>query len=121
MPTIKFVKEKKEVEVPAGANLRKEARKAGVQLYLGIHKVLNCQGNGMCCSCRVHVTNGQENVSKPGFWERLNLKNIFNPFGFFARLNHEKEMRLSCQTKVHGDCEIETTPDFNWHGDKFWG
>ncbi|GAB4149806.1 MAG: hypothetical protein Tsb009_24280 [Planctomycetaceae bacterium] len=119
MPTIKFIKEKKEVEVPEGANLRKEARKAGVEIYSGIHKYLNCRGNGLCCACRVHIKKGQENVSKPGFWERLNL--MLNPLGFFSRLNHEKELRLSCQTKVYGDCEVETTPEFNWHGEKFWG
>lgn len=121
MPKVKFVKEKKEIDVPVGANLRKEARKAGIEVYSGIHKVLNCRGMGMCCSCRVHVKKGQENLKKQGFWEKLNLRNFLNPFGFFARLNHEDELRLSCQTKVTGDCEVETTPEFNWHGEKYWG
>lgn len=119
MPTVKFIKEKKEIEVPEGANLRTEALKAGVEVYPGINKLLNCMGNGMCCSCRVHVKKGQENVSKRGWWEKLHT--LINPFGFFGRLGRENEMRLSCQTKVYGDCEVETTPDFNWHGDKFWG
>ena len=121
MPTVTFKKEKKTIEVPEGANLRAEARKAGIEVYPGIHKILNCRGFGLCCSCRVHIKDGIQNVSKQGFWEKFNLMNILNPFGFFARLGHEEDLRLSCQTKVEGDIEVETQPEFNWHGDKFWG
>jgi hypothetical protein len=32
MPKVKFIKEKTEIEVPDGANLRAEARKAGIQV-----------------------------------------------------------------------------------------
>ncbi len=48
MPKIKFVKEKKEVEVEAGANLRKAAIKEGVELYPGVHKYVNCMGFAQC-------------------------------------------------------------------------
>ena len=51
MPTITFATEKKEIQVPEGANLRKEALAAGVSLYPGVHKVLNCHGMGSCGSC----------------------------------------------------------------------
>ena len=45
MPSVKFVNEKKTIEVPEGANLRKEALKAGVELYPGIHSIsFNCHG-----------------------------------------------------------------------------
>ena len=44
MPTIKFVNEKKEIQVPVGANLRNEAMRAGVQVYRGITKSLHCPG-----------------------------------------------------------------------------
>lgn len=37
MPIIKFIKEKKEIEVPRGANLRKAALEAGINLYQGIN------------------------------------------------------------------------------------
>jgi len=121
MPTVTFLKEKKSIEVEEGANLRAEARKAGIQVYPGIHRILNCRGCGMCCSCRVQIKKGIENVSKQGFLEKLNLLNVLNPFGFFARLGHEKELRLSCRTKVYGDIEVETQPEFNWHGERFWG
>ena len=46
MPVVNFVKEKKKIEVPQGANLRKEAQKAGIQIYPGIHQVFNCHGLG---------------------------------------------------------------------------
>ena len=39
MPTIRFVNEKKEIQVPVGANLRNEAIRAGVQVYSGMEKV----------------------------------------------------------------------------------
>jgi len=120
MPSIKFLNEKRSIDVPEGANLRQEARKAGIEVYPGLNKTFNCRGLGMCCSCRVYVKKGSENISKQGFWEKLNL--IFlNPFGFFARLGHEDELRLACQTKVQGDVEVETRPAFNWHGERFWG
>ena len=119
MPTVTFKKEKKTIEVPAGANLRKEARKAGIEVYPGLYKIFNCRGMGLCCSCRVYIKDGIQNVSKQGLWERLHL--FLNPFGFFARLGNEKQLRLACQTKVQGDVTVETQPAFNWHGEKFWG
>lgn len=120
MPTVKFVKQKKTVEVPEGANLRQVARENGVDVYSGVHKYVNCMGNGMCCSCRMRIVKGEENVSEQGWWERLNMLNPLNPFGFFSRIGEEKQMRLSCQTKVEGDIEVEVTPEFNWHGEKYW-
>jgi len=33
MPKVTFVTEKKEVEIPQGANLREEAQKAGIEHY----------------------------------------------------------------------------------------
>ncbi len=55
MPTIKFVKEKKEIQVPEGANLRNEAFKAGVTVYKGPDKILHCPGLGLCGTCRVSL------------------------------------------------------------------
>ncbi|MEO1995444.1 MAG: ferredoxin [Planctomycetaceae bacterium] len=119
MPTVKFVKEKQSIEVPEGANLRKEALRAGVELYAGPHKVLNCRGLGQCASCQVNICKGEQNVSPQGLFERLRL--LLGPLTFFSRLGREDTLRLSCQTRVRGDVEIETHPTFNWHGDKFWG
>lgn len=120
MPTVNFVKEKITAEVQDGEDLRTVARRNGVELYSGPHKVVNCMGLGMCCSCNVNVTSGEENCSSKGILEKIHkwthpllaLKILSNP---------DKEVRLACQTQVHGDVEVETHPAINWHGDKFWG
>jgi ferredoxin len=114
MPTVSFVKEKKDIEVPVGANLRTEARKAGIEIYQGIDRYLNCRGNGLCGTCKVLVKKGMENLSATGLLERFKLATMLSAIG------HEDEMRLSCQVKVNGDCSIETRPEFNWSGDNFW-
>ena len=120
MPKVKFVKEIKEVEVEPGANLRQVALREGVQLYPGIHKNwwANCHGFGHCASCRVQIIKGVENVSPQGFFEKFRL--ITGPITFFARLGHEKDLRLACQARVNGDIEVETQPEVNWHGERFW-
>lgn len=121
MPQVKFVKEKKTIEVPEGANLRKEARKQGIEIYKGIHRYLHCPGLGLCTTCQVRIVKGVENVSPQGAWEKCNMCNVVaHPITFLARLDREKEMRLSCQTRVYGDIEVETKPEFNWHGEQFW-
>ena len=73
MPPVNFVNEKKQIEVPAGANLRKEALKAGIKLYGGlngfgakVNEVLNCHGLGHCGTCRVKITKGMDVVGKIG-------------------------------------------------------
>ena len=109
MPTVTFVNEKKKIEVPAGANLRQEAMKNGIELYSGPHRYLNCRGFGQCASCRVHVVKGQENVSRPGLLEKLRL--LLGPMTFFARLGNEDKLRLACKTRINGDCEVLTHPD----------
>ena len=119
MPAVKFLKEKKTIEVPEGANLRKEALKAGIDLYPGVHKYLNCQGLGQCASCRVVVKKGTENLNQQGLFEKLRL--LLGPLTFFARLGHEKDLRLACRAHVKGDVEIETQPEINLYGEKFWG
>ena len=114
MPKVVFVNEKKEIEVPPGANLRQEARKAGIQVYRGLDKYLNCRGLGLCGTCRVLVKKGMENLSPKGRLERFKLATMMSSIG------HEDEMRLSCQVQVNGDCTIETRPPFNFSGENFW-
>ncbi|MFN0055611.1 MAG: ferredoxin [Planctomycetales bacterium] len=119
MPKIKFVKEKKEIEVEPGANLRKVALQEGIPLYPGLHKYVNCCGLAQCASCRVHITKGVENVSPQGWFEKLRL--MVGPITSFARLGHEQDLRLACQCRVEGDIEVETQPSVNWHGERYWG
>jgi ferredoxin len=114
MPKVEFVKEKKQIEVPVGANLRAEALKAGIQVYGGMDKYLHCPGWGLCGTCRVLVKKGMENLGPASWRERFKLTTMFSTIGY------ENEIRLSCQTQVNGDCSIETQPEFNWSGENFW-
>ena len=114
MPTITFTSEKKEIQVPAGANLRTEALRAGVQLYPGVHKVLNCRGFGQCGSCRVLITKGMENTSRKGLLEPARLSVSL------AAIGNEQTMRLACQTRVNGDITVETKPPLNLFGENFF-
>ena len=118
MPKITIVNEKKEIEVPAGVNLRQALREAGIQVYQSIDKYLNCRGLGLCGTCAVLVKDGMEHLSKKNLRERFNF--AFHPKTSFAVIGHEDEMRLSCQVKVDGDCTIEVRPAFNFSGEKFW-
>src|SRR5438132_14039408 len=66
MPKVVFTNEKKEIEVPQGANLRKEAMKNGIEVYRGVDKYLHCPGWGLCGTCRVLVKKGMENLRPKG-------------------------------------------------------
>jgi ferredoxin len=118
MPKVTFVNEKIDIEVPDGANLRQEARKAGIAVYKGLDRYLNCRGFGLCGTCKVLVKKGMENLNKKTLMEKINM--TAHPLTMLAVLGHEQEMRLACQVEVHGDCTIETTPGFNWSGENFW-
>ncbi len=114
MPKVTFVNEKKEIEVPEGANLRKEALKAGIPVYRGLARFLNCHGLGQCGTCWILVKKGMENLSPRGRWERFRLALSM------ATIGQEDEIRLACQTNVHGDCSVETKTSFNMYGENFW-
>src|SRR5262245_57062021 len=114
MPKVTIANEKKDIEVPAGANLRVAARSAGVQLYPWLNRLLNCHGFGACGTCRVLVKKGMENLSAKGAIERIKLNTMMSYIG------HENEMRLACQLQVNGDCTIETQPALNLSGENFW-
>jgi len=125
MPKVVFVNEKTEIEVPQGANLRKEARKAGIAIHGTALSVLNpvtnyvnCFGNGLCGTCRVLVKKGMENLSARTTMEKVNL--TAHPESMLVSIGHEEEIRLACQVQVNGDCTIETHPTINWSGENFW-
>jgi len=114
MPKVTFVNEKKEIEVAAGANLREEARKAGIEVYRGLSRILHCPGLGLCGTCKVLIKKGMENLSPKNARERLAI------FRMISAIGHEDEMRLSCQCTVNGDITVETRPGMNWSGENFW-
>jgi ferredoxin len=125
MPTVRFVKNKKlvkEVYVAPGAVLRTAARANGVPIHHDLVEFINpfvealggCKGFGACGTCTVHVVQGAENLSPKSSFEKLRLGLGVMDIG------HEEVTRLSCQTRVNGDCEVEVQPPFNFSGQKFW-
>jgi len=135
MPIVKFVKEKKEIEVPEGANLRTEALKAGIPTNQGFingigrwanENFANCHGFGLCGTCRVLITKGMENTNKQTLREYLKFKTVVptglvpDPLPPLAYVGHEDTMRLACCTTVHGDIEVETGPEVNLFGENFF-
>lgn len=128
MPLVKFTKEKKEIEVPVGANLRNEAIKAGINLHQGLNGVgaslnsfMNCHGLGLCGTCRVLITEGIENTNKMTMAEWVKFKTPApDPIPCMAYIGHEEEMRLSCCTIVQGDITVESGPEVNLFGENFF-
>ena len=136
MPVIKFTKEKKEIEVPIGSNLRQEAMKANVNVHqgvngfgAGINQVLNCHGLGQCGTCRVSITSGMENASKMGLAEKTRFRvpiptpitpGGLDPMPCLAFVGNEETMRLACKVTVNGDMEVETGPELDLFGENFF-
>lgn len=132
MPIVKFTKEKKEIEVPEGANLRSEAVKAGINLNTGINGIgasvnqyMNCKGFGLCGTCRVLIVKGMDNTNKLTTREWLKFKTILptplpDPIPALAYVGNEDKMRLACCTTVHGDLEVESAPELNLYGENFF-
>jgi ferredoxin len=132
MPLVKFIKEKKEIEVPVGANLRNEAIKAGINLNQGlngigasVNRIINCKGMGMCGTCRVLIKEGVENTNKVTLQEWIKFKTPVptpfpDPIPMLAYVGHEDEMRLACCTTVHGDITVESGPEVNLFGENFF-
>lgn len=128
MPIVNFVKEKKQVEVPAGANLRIVALDAGIKIYDGFNgmgatanELLNCRGLGMCGSCRVLITKGMENASPMGLLEKTKfVMPVPDPLPCLAYIGNESKMRLACQVAVQGDMDVETKPQLNLFGENFF-
>ncbi len=132
MPTVKFTKEKKEIEVPAGTDLRSAAQKAGVNLYDGfngfgatLNSIFNCHGFGLCGSCRINITQGIENTNRMTFREKVKFKTplptpIPDPLPCLAYIGNEETMRLACMTRIEGDIEVETGPLIDLFGTNFF-
>jgi len=125
MPVVNFVNEKKQIEVPEGANLRHEAKKHGIGLYPHVHKLMNCHGFGMCGTCRVLISKGADNANEMTWQERSQFRlgvcamaNLGT--ATMAFIGNEDTMRLACRTTVHGDMDVVTKPPLNLFGDNFF-
>ena len=130
MPVIKFIKEKKEIEVPAGANLRKEALKAGVNP----HSIAQRHGRRASASYAQlprprpvrHVPgedrqgHGKHQPDGHAWRRSSSTTRIPDPLPALAFVGNEDTMRLACQTLVNGDIEVETAPTLDLFGENFF-
>ena len=88
MPNVTFTNWNKSVRTGALANLRTIAKLAGISLYNGASKHMNCHGSGLCGTCRVRVEPADA-LTPPSFFERKH--GCTGP------------MRLACQAQVASD------------------
>ncbi|WP_330205108.1 2Fe-2S iron-sulfur cluster-binding protein [Cyanobacterium sp. DS4] len=98
MPTIKFVKENKDVVAADGANLREKALQNNIDIYKWRGKLINCGGYGQCATCVVEIVEGMENLSPKTDFETRKLK------------KKPENYRLACQTLVNGPISVNTKP-----------
>ncbi|AFZ52688.1 2Fe-2S iron-sulfur cluster-binding protein [Cyanobacterium aponinum UTEX 3222] len=98
MPTIKFIKENKEVVAADGANLREKALQNNIDIYKWRGKLINCGGYGQCATCVVEIVEGMENLSPKTDFETRKLK------------KKPENYRLACQTLVNGPISVNTKP-----------
>lgn len=92
MPQISFVKNKAPLEVPIGTNLMQALLEADIPV------ASSCHGDGICCKCVVSVLKGTDHLSPRNQTEVELLER--NPLS--------ANQRVSCQTQVLGDIEIDT-------------
>ena len=87
-------------DLPVGSGALEEARKAGIQIYQGLDRYLNCRGLGLCGTCLVLVKKGMENLSEKSLREKINFN--VHPKTMLAIIGHEEEARLACQVFRNG-------------------
>ena len=90
-----------------GANLREALVEAGIELYNGESKLINCLGMGTCGTCAVHV-DGE--VSIQGWLEKVRLSLPPHKRG--------RNRRLACQTQVLGDVRMTKFEGLWGEGDR---
>lgn len=93
MPRVVISKTHKLFHVPEGANLMSALLKAGMPV------ASSCHGDGVCAKCLIMIVSGQDQLSSPNACE-LNLRSQ-NQIG--------EGHRVSCQTEVNGDIEVDTS------------
>lgn len=97
MPKLYYSREFKEITADEGRDLRTIAAENGIQIYGGLHQLLNCRGRGLCGTCKVRVK--PQSVCSPRTGAEL------------AKLPQTDDtVRLACQVFVFGDAEVQTFP-----------
>lgn len=93
MPFVTFDKANKRIEVPEGTTLFQAAISAGLPV------ASSCEEDFVCGKCNMQILAGKENLSAQSEHERKLLH----------KENAPTEDRISCITKVWGDCTVTTS------------
>ena len=88
------------IRAEKGANLRELLVGAGLDVYKGSTRYLNCRGKQLCGTCIVDVKKGAAMTNKKSNDE----------FGTLNLQNTEESCRLSCVTFVYGDLTVSLQP-----------
>ena len=89
---VKFFPYEKTVEIEEGTTIAEAAQRGDVF----INNL--CGGEGVCGECRVQVLKGEVRVE-----EKISA--------FFSQQELDEGFVLACQTKIHGDLEVEIPPE----------
>lgn len=92
MPTVSFRKKFPSITVHPGAQLMNSLLDAGLPV------ASSCHGDGVCGKCGIEIVAGMENLSPPNAVESI----------LRERLKIPKGTRISCQTRIDGDVEVDT-------------
>ena len=93
MAKIQFSKNLPEIEVENGTNLMQALLAANLPV------ASSCHGDGICGKCRIQIVHGRENLSQISATEQV-LRD---------RLKIHGGIRISCQTQVNGNVEVDTS------------
>lgn len=100
MPTIRFIRENRDVKCRSGENLREVALREGMELYGLKGNLANCRGAGQCITCLIAIIDppGRQAVSELTAVERKKLS------------QRPENWRLACQTLIKSSAIVLTKP-----------
>lgn len=90
---VRFLPAGREVEVRPGTWLSAAAVRAGVAL------VFDCDGQGLCATCRIRIEKGEDALPPVAAAERVQLGEAV-----------EEGWRLCCLLRAHGDVTVRIPP-----------
>lgn len=92
MPIVTFLPSGKKINVPSGTTIFEAAQQAGMPI------ASSCSANFVCGRCNVQIVVGRHNLSEQQEAEKTLLK----------REKHPPTDRISCQTRIEGNCSVTT-------------
>ena len=108
----KVIAQGKTITCQSGDNLRRVLLAAGVDLYNGQSKLINCRGIGSCGTCAVAIEPVEDTLLESGAVSEVNWRDRTRRS--LPPHDPSRDLRLACQTQVLGDIHVTKY-------DGFWG